>query len=106
MDDDFITNRDLSDLIADSPNDARAVAAAGVKILWLTLLLTFGDNVNRITEGRSNVVVVDPRGHDVDEYILRPHSGCRYHLTLPRFIGFAKAVLADNKGVHLFGNDS
>ncbi len=104
VDHDLVANRDLGDLVANGPDDARAVASAGVKILGLALLLAVGDDVDGITEGCPHVVEVYSRRHDVDENVLRPHGGSRDHLAPPRFLGFAEAVLTDHEGVHLFGH--
>ncbi len=106
VDDDFVADRDLGDLVTNGPDDARAVAAAGVKILGLALFLAIGDDVNGETEGRPHVVVVYSRRHHVDEDVLRPHGGSRDHFALPRSLRFAEAVLANAEDMHLFGNDA
>ena len=103
-DDDLVTDRDVVDLIADAPDDARAVAATGVEVLRLALALAVGDDVDRGAERGPDVVVVDAGRHDVDQHVLRADLGGRDDLALPGVARFAEAVLADQEGVHLFGH--
>ena len=71
VDDDVVADLDVRDVLADRPHDAARVAAADVEVLGLALLLARLDDVDRDAHRRPHVVVVDARGHHVDEHVVR-----------------------------------
>ena len=98
---DLVTERDVRYLVADRPDNTSSVAAARVEIFGLALLLPVGDHVDRVAKRRPDVVVVDPRGHDVNEHVLGSDRRRGDHLALPGILGFVETVLTYDKSVHL-----
>src|SRR5262249_8872009 len=76
VDDDLVAHLHVLHVLARGPYDAGAVAAARVKILRLAQLLPLRDHVEGLAEGRPDIVVVDSRGHHVDEHLVRADGGC------------------------------
>src|SRR5262249_21637349 len=106
VDDDLVAHLHVRDVLARGPYDARAVAAARVEVLRLAQLLPLRNDVQGLAEGRPDIVVVDPRGHHVDEHLVRADGGRGDDLALPGLTRLAEAVLADEVAVHPRGDFS
>src|SRR2546428_5562704 len=98
--DHFITDPDAFHVPPDGPDDSRAVAAAGVKVLGLARPLALGDHVERRPQGRPDVVVVDARGPDVDQHLVRTERRRRDDLVPPGIARLTEAVLSNEVRVH------
>src|SRR3989442_15167644 len=98
--DHFVTDPDVLHVPPDGPDDSRAVAAAGVEILGLARSLALGDHVERRPQGRPDVVVVDARGHDVDQHLVRTERRRRDDLAPPGIARLTEAVLSNEIRVH------
>ena len=98
--DDLVADLDVLDVLADCPHDAGAVAAAGVEVLRLAQLQALRDDVERLAQRGPHVVVVDARGHHVDQHLVGADGRRRQHLALPRVARLAEAVLPDRERVH------
>ena len=106
VDDDLVTDRDVPHVLAHRPDDARAVAAARVEVLGLPRLLALADHVDRSAEGGPDIVEIDPRGHHVDQHLVRPDGGRGQDLALPRVPRLAEAALSHGVRVHLLGDEA
>src|ERR1700730_17833229 len=63
-------------------------------------LLPLGDDVEWLAERGPDIVVVDARGHDVDQHLVGADRGRRDHLTLPGIARLAEPILPDEVRVH------
>ena len=104
MDDNLVAGLDVGDVGADFPDDARAIAAAGMEVLGFALFLAHADDVQGLAQGGPHGVEIDPRGHDVDQHFVGLDLRRRQHLTTQRILGLAEAVLANRESVHVVGH--
>jgi len=100
VDDDLVADPRVLDVAADGPDDAGAVAAAGVEVLGLARLLALADHVERRAQRRPDVVVVDPRRHHVDQHFVGAEGRRRDDLAPPRLARRAETVLPHDVRVH------
>src|SRR3989449_11779551 len=70
VDDHLVADLDVLHVAADGPDDARAIAPASVELFGLTRLLALADHIERRAQRGPDVVVVDPRGHHVDQHLV------------------------------------
>ena len=91
-------------VLADLVDDAGGVAAPDVEFFRLALLVARLDDIDGNTQGRPDVVVVDARGHDVDQNIVVGDVRNVDDLLLETNIRFTEPLRADQPGVHLRGN--
>src|SRR3989475_4691974 len=98
--DHFVTDPDARHVPPDGPDDSRAVAAAGVEVLGLARPLALGDHVERRPQCRPDVVVVDARGHDVDQHLVGTERRRRDDLATPGIARLTEAVLSNEVRVH------
>ena len=104
MDHHLVAGPDVRDLRANRLDDAGAVAAAGMEIFRLALAHPLLDDVDRVTERRPDIVVVDARRHDIDEHLVGLERRNRNDLMLPGVLRFAEPVLAHEEGMHRLGH--
>src|SRR6266566_4314986 len=102
--DDLVADLDVLHVASDGPDDSRAVAAPGVEVLRLARALALADHVERGAERGPDVVVVDARGHHVDQHLVRAGRRGGDDLATPGVAGLAEAVLADEIRVHPLGD--
>src|SRR5437773_626044 len=100
VDDHRVADRDVRHVTTDGPDDARAVAAAGVEILGLARPLTLADHVERRAERGPDVVVVDPRRHHVDQHLVGADRRRRDGLAPPGIARRAEPALPHDVRVH------
>src|SRR4030095_15170075 len=98
--DHLVADLDVLHVPSDGPHDPGAVAPARVEVFWLTRALALGDDVARPAVRGPHVVVVDARGHDVDQHLVGPGRRRRDDLALPGVAGLAEATLTADLGVH------
>jgi hypothetical protein len=109
--DDFVADLDVRDVLAHGIHDAGGVTAADVEGRLIAAVVAAGmrlvagaDDVDGDAQAGPHVVVVDARGHDVDEHLV---VGDRRHvddLLLERLLRRAEPLGADQPGVHLLGD--
>jgi hypothetical protein len=104
VDDHLVAHFPLRHILAGLVDNSRSVAAADVKIFRLALFVAGFDDVDRHTQARPHVVVVDAGGHHVDEHLVIGDGGNIDHLFLEGLDRVAKALFAHNPGVHFFRN--
>ena len=101
VDDHFVAHLDVGDILAGLVHDTRGVTATDVKVFLLSLLVAGLDDVDGNAQGGPYVVVVDPRGHDINQDLIV--CAFRYidHFLLERLGRFAESLFANQPGVHL-----
>ena len=104
--DDVVADLHVRDVLADGPHHAARVAAADVKVLELAFLLPRLDDVDGDPHRRPHVVVVDARGHHVDEHVAWTERRYRQRLLLERVARLAEPLGADHLREHLVGQDA
>src|SRR5213079_3659197 len=100
VDDDLVADPHVLYVAAGGPDDAGAVAAAGVEVLGLPRLLALADHVEWRAQRRPDVVVVDPRRHHVDQRLVGAEGRRWDDLAPPRLARRTKSVLSQEVGVH------
>src|SRR5213076_142608 len=100
VDDDLVADPHVLYVAAGGPDDAGAVAAAGVEVLGLPRLLALADHVEWRAQRRPDVVVVDPRRHHVDQRLVGAEGRRWDDLAPPRLARRTEAVLAHDVRVH------
>ena len=88
------------DAVANRVDDSRGIASTEVEVARVARPLTHGDDIDRGTTGRPDVVEVDPRCHHGDEHLSRA-GGRRFDLLhLECATRLAEAILPDELREH------
>jgi hypothetical protein len=103
---DLVANLDVVNLGPDRPDNPRSIRPTGMEIFRLALLLTVGDDIDRVSQRRPDIVVVDAACHDIDQHIFGADLRRWQDLTLPGILRRAETVLAHGKGVHVLRHDA
>src|SRR6516165_8778490 len=102
---DPVADLDVVNLAAGRVDDARSVAATDMKVGVVVLGLFAGrDHVDWRAERRPYVVVVDPRGHHVNQDLVRLYLRYIYLLGSEGLGRMTEAVRANQLTVHAFGH--
>src|SRR4029450_3549961 len=102
--DHLVADLDVLHVLPECPHDAGAVAAAGVEVLGLAGARALRDHVERGAQRGPDVVVVDARGHNVDQHLVRAERGRGNDLAPPGVTRLAEAILPDKVRVHTPGD--
>ncbi len=100
VNDDFVPFPGPRDVLADLVDDARRVAPADVEVFLLAGLLARRDDVNRHSERRPDIVVVDSRRHHVDEHFVVGDLRCFHDFELEALCRWAETLFSHGERVH------
>ena len=104
MHDHFVAHLDVGDVLAHCVDNAGRIATANVEILGLAGLVASADHIDGNTHSRPDVVVVDYCRHHVNEDLVVGNRRRIHYFLLERCCRLAKALGANQPGVHLFRN--
>ena len=98
---DVLADMDVGDALANGPDDSRRVTATDVEIGWIAVELLHLHHVERHAKRGPDVVVVDARGHDVDEHLIGRELRNVYDFHLKGFHRRAEPRRANQAGMHV-----
>jgi hypothetical protein len=104
--DDVVADLDVLDVLAGCPDDAARIGATDVERLGLALLLARLDHVDRHAHRGPHVVVIDARGHHVDQDVAWAELGDGDGFLLERIARLAEPLGADQLGEHALRHDA
>ena len=96
----LVANRDPMNVTAKAVNDAGGIASSDVKVIHVTKTFPLGDYIDWYASRGPNVVVVDPRRHYANQYLIRLQLRDVYLLDYEGGAGIAQAILANDLRKH------